>query len=50
VVLVGQGSATTDGDQSGVTLFREDRHDYIMAVVSGGVVMAGAPRSGGCRR
>ena len=32
VVFVGQGSATTDRDQSGVTLFREDRHDHIIAV------------------
>jgi hypothetical protein len=36
VVLVSQGSAPTDRDQSGVTLFRQDRHDHIIAVVSGG--------------
>jgi hypothetical protein len=40
VVFVSQRPATTDGDQSGVTLFRENRHDHIMAVLSGGVVHA----------
>lgn len=32
VVFIGQRSATADRDQSGVTLFREYRHGYIIAV------------------
>jgi hypothetical protein len=50
VVLVTQGSAATDGDQSGVTLFREDRHDHIMAFLAEGVLMVGALQLGGCGR
>lgn len=34
VIFVCQRPATTDGDQSGVTLFREDRHGHVMAVLS----------------
>ncbi len=33
MVVVGQGPTATDGDQSRVTFFRENRHDYIIVVV-----------------
>ncbi len=42
VVFVRQGSPTTDGDQPGVTLFREDRHSPILWCI--------AQRKGGLER